>query len=154
MAHVDIDVIAANYKQWGLLYFFLSLVQPLTDSYRFKRLLASFKLLLGILTPQSGSLTGEELLPYTIPYVPPPNPYIKRREGTPAPTPTPSPPPVAPRRLIRALLDARGEATRAMWSFMIDSKYQSESGLVSTTRDEVWLQVGPTKPQHVHSVQL
>ncbi|KAI1798228.1 acyltransferase [Ganoderma leucocontextum] len=113
-------------------------------NYRFKRLLTSFKLLLGVLSPQSSSLTEEELAPYTTPYVAPPNPYIKRREGAPAHVPTPNPPPVASRRLIRPLLKARAEATRSMWLFMLDSKYLH--GLVSAKmRGEAWMQVGPAK---------
>ena len=84
------------------------------------------------------------MTPYTTPYVAPPNPYIKRREGAPAHVPTPNPPRVASRKLIRPLLDARVEATRAMWMFMIDSKYIH--GLVSAKmRGEAWMQVGPAK---------
>ena len=84
------------------------------------------------------------MTPYTTPYVAPPNPYIKRREGAPAHVPTPNPPHVASRKLIRPLLDARVEATRAMWMFMIDSKYLH--GLVSAKmRGEAWMQVGPAK---------
>ena len=44
----------------------------------------------------------------------------------------------------RTKSDARAEATRAMWTFMIDSKYLH--GLVSAKmRGEAWMQVGPAK---------
>ncbi|KAM5537073.1 hypothetical protein V8D89_009219 [Ganoderma adspersum] len=121
------------------------------SNYRqFKRLLTSFKLLLGALSPQSSSLSGDKLTPYTTPYIAPPNPYIKRREGTPARVPTPNPLRVASRKLIHPLLDARVEATEAMWMFMIDSKYLH--GLVSAKmRGEAWMQVGPAKR---HEFQL
>lgn len=45
---------------------------------------------------------------------------------------------------MRPLLDARAEATRDMWSFMVDSKYLH--GLVSArVKGEAWMQVGPAK---------
>ncbi|KAI0635152.1 glycerol-3-phosphate-1-acyltransferase [Trametes polyzona] len=112
-----------------------------------KRLLASWKLLLGTLSPRSSDLHGELLAPYTIPYIPPPNPYIKRRDGAEdvdahARAGLPPPPPVPARKLIRPLLEARSEATRALWSFLVDSKYLR--GLVSAKmRGEAWMQVGP-----------
>ncbi|TBU45439.1 acyltransferase [Dichomitus squalens] len=111
---------------------------------QFKRLLTSFKLFLGVLSSKSSALTGAKLEPYTKPYIPPPNPYIKQRAGTAEPVPRPHPPSTASRRLIRPLLDARADATRAMWTFMIDSKYLH--GLVSAkVRGEAWMQVGPAK---------
>ncbi|RPD65473.1 glycerol-3-phosphate-1-acyltransferase [Lentinus tigrinus ALCF2SS1-7] len=115
------------------------------SNYRqFKHLLTSLKLFFGILAPRSVALSGANLAPYTKPYVPPPNPYIKRREGTTEPKPTPRVPTVSSVRLIRPLLDARAEATRNMWSFMVDSKYLH--GLVSARmKGEAWMQVGPAK---------
>ncbi|RDX54483.1 acyltransferase [Lentinus brumalis] len=115
------------------------------SNYRqFKRLLTSLKLFVGITAPRSIALTGAKLAPYTMPYVPPPNSYIKRRDGIAEPRPTPRAPSVSSVRLIRPLLDARAEATRNMWSFMVDSKYLH--GLVSArVKGEAWMQVGPAK---------
>ncbi|KAI0717400.1 acyltransferase [Cerioporus squamosus] len=111
---------------------------------QFKRLITSLKLFVGILAPKSSALTGARLAPYTRPHVPPPNPYIRRREGTAEPKPTPRAPYVSSMRLIRPLLDARAEATRNMWSFMVDSKYLH--GLVSAqVKGQAWMQVGPAK---------
>ncbi|KAI0764978.1 glycerol-3-phosphate-1-acyltransferase [Fomes fomentarius] len=115
------------------------------SNYRqFKRLLASFRLLFGILAPASCALAGDKLAPYTKPYIPRPNPYIKRREGTTQHKPNPRAPLVLSHKLIRPLLDARAEATRNLWSFMVDSKYLH--GLVTARmKGEAWMQVGPAK---------
>ncbi|KAH9920018.1 glycerol-3-phosphate-1-acyltransferase [Epithele typhae] len=111
---------------------------------QFKRLVASVKLCLGALSPASGSLKGAALAPYTTNEIPPPNPYIRRREGQTAPVHIPPAPPVPSRVLIRPLLDARMDATRAMWSFLADSKYLN--GLVTAKmKGEAWMQVGPVK---------
>ena len=112
---------------------------------QFKRLLASFKLFLGILAPTSSALAGPALVPYSHTPVPPPNPYIKRRPGhDQVQAPQPPAPFVAPHRLVRPLLDARADATRAMWTFLVDSKYLH--GLVTARmRGEAWMQVGPAK---------
>ncbi|KAI0777670.1 glycerol-3-phosphate-1-acyltransferase [Trametes elegans] len=110
-----------------------------------KRLLASWKLVLGLFSPRSGDLSGERLAPYTLPYIPPPNPFVKRREpaeGASTRAHAPRAPPVPSRKLIRPLLEARSEATRALWSFLVDSKYLH--GLVTAKmRGEAWMQVGP-----------
>ena len=106
--------------------------------------MTSLQLFVGILAPTSCALSGDRLAPYTKPYVPPPNPYIKRRAGTAEHKPTPRAPYVSSVRLMRPLLDARAEATRDMWSFMVDSKYLH--GLVSArVKGEAWMQVGPAK---------
>lgn len=112
---------------------------------RFKRLLAAFKLLFGILAPASSALAGDTLGRYTKPYIPRPNPYIKRREGTTQHVPNPRAPSVfLSHKLVRPLLDARAEATRNLWSFMVDSKYLH--GLVTARmKSEAWMQVGPAK---------
>ncbi|EIW55730.1 glycerol-3-phosphate-1-acyltransferase [Trametes versicolor FP-101664 SS1] len=110
-----------------------------------KRLLTSWKLVLGLFSPHSSDLTGERLAPYTVPYIPRPNPYIKRRDGAETESDRarlPHAPSVPPRKLIRPLLDARSEATRSLWSFLVDSKYLR--GLVTARmRGEAWMQVGP-----------
>ena len=114
----------------------------LTVSYRFKRLLASLKLCLGILSPASSALSGAALAPYTTNPVPPPNPFVKRRADQPLQPPVPPAPSVPARRLVRPLLAARADATRAMWSFLADSRYLH--GLVTARgRGEAWMQVGP-----------
>ncbi|KAI9063659.1 glycerol-3-phosphate-1-acyltransferase [Trametes sanguinea] len=111
-----------------------------------KRLIASWKVMLGILSPRTSDLHGKQLEPYTEPYVPPPNPYIKPREGAKDATHVrfhvPRAKPVPSRKLIRPLLEARSEATKALWSFLVDSKYLR--GLVSgKMKGEPWMQVGP-----------
>ncbi|KAI0371934.1 glycerol-3-phosphate-1-acyltransferase [Pilatotrama ljubarskyi] len=110
-----------------------------------KRLIASWKLLLGTLSPRSNDLKGEQLAAYTVPYIPRPNPFIKRRDDsgtTIASAGSPRAPAVSSRKLIRPLLEARSEATRSLWSFLVDSKYLR--GLVTARmRGEAWMQVGP-----------
>ncbi|KAI0360695.1 glycerol-3-phosphate-1-acyltransferase [Trametes cingulata] len=110
-----------------------------------KRLIASWKLLLGTFSPRSSDLHGEQLARYTVPYIPPPNPFIKPRdtsEGTIARASSPRAPAVSSRKLIRPLLEARSEATRSLWSFLVDSKYLR--GLVTARmKGEPWMQVGP-----------
>ncbi|KAI0646294.1 glycerol-3-phosphate-1-acyltransferase [Trametes meyenii] len=112
---------------------------------QFKRLIASWKLVIGLLSPRSAELKGEKLALYTVPYIPPPSPLIKRREGTQGANTRahlPRAPSVAPGKLIRPLLEARSEATRSLWSFLVDSKYLR--GLVSAKmKGEAWMQVGP-----------
>lgn len=80
-----------------------------------------------------------------MPYIPRPNPYIKRRDGAETESDRarlPHAPSVSSRKLIRPLLDARSEATRSLWSFLVDSKYLR--GLVTARmRGEAWMQVGP-----------
>ncbi|KAI0674283.1 glycerol-3-phosphate-1-acyltransferase [Trametes maxima] len=115
---------------------------------QFKRLIASWKLVIGLLSPRSGELKGERLTPYTVPYIPPPNPFIKRLEGAQGVNTRahlPRAPLVSSRKLIRPLLEARSEATRSLWSFLVDSKYLR--GLVSAKmKGEAWMQVGPATP--------
>ncbi|KAI8970577.1 glycerol-3-phosphate-1-acyltransferase [Trametes punicea] len=111
-----------------------------------KRLVASWKLMLGIFSPDSSDLHGDQLTPYTVPYIPPSNPFIKRRETTEGASSgrvhAPRAKPVPSRKLIRPLLEARSEATRNLWSFLVDSKYLR--GLVTgKMKGETWMQVGP-----------
>ncbi|KAH9849378.1 glycerol-3-phosphate-1-acyltransferase [Lenzites betulinus] len=111
---------------------------------RLKRLFASWKVFVGILSPHSGDLQGDALAPYTVPYIPPPNPYIKRRNAENATERAllPPAPSVPSRKLIRPLMEARSEATRALWSFLVDSKFLR--GLVTAKmRGEAWMQVAP-----------
>ena len=113
-------------------------------SHRFKRLLASFKILLGSITPKPFILSGGALAPYTTNPVPPPNPFIRRRAGHEPSTEVPYARSVSAARLVHPLFDARADATRAMWSFLVDSKYLH--GLVTARmRGEAWMQVGPAK---------
>ncbi|KAI0746755.1 glycerol-3-phosphate-1-acyltransferase [Daedaleopsis nitida] len=89
-----------------------------------KRLLTSLKLFVGSVAPRSSALAG--------------TPEQKDRIST------PKAPSVSSHRLIRPLLDARTEATRNMWSFMVDSKYLH--GLVTARmKGEASMQVGPAK---------
>ena len=112
---------------------------------RLKRLIASWKVMVGLFSPRSSDLHGEALASYTVPYIPPPNPYIKRREAdssAEARAHAPMAKPVPSRKLIRPLMEARSDATRALWSFLVDSKYLR--GLVTAKmRGEAWMQVGP-----------
>ncbi|KAI0653947.1 glycerol-3-phosphate-1-acyltransferase [Cubamyces menziesii] len=110
-----------------------------------KRLVGSWKVMVTLFSPRSSDLHGEALAPYTVPYIPPPNPYIKRREAdssAEARAHAPMAKPVPSRKLIRPLMEARSDATRALWSFLVDSKYLR--GLVTAKmRGEAWMQVGP-----------
>ncbi|KAI0826632.1 glycerol-3-phosphate-1-acyltransferase [Trametes gibbosa] len=109
-----------------------------------KRLLASWKVFVGILSPYSGDLEGDALARYTVPHIPPSNPYIKQRDaenGTERVLVPPAPS-VSSRKLVRPLMEARSEATRALWSFLVDSKFLR--GLVTAKmRGEPWMQVAP-----------
>ncbi|CDO70086.1 hypothetical protein BN946_scf184806.g13 [Trametes cinnabarina] len=117
----------------------------LSNYRQLKYLIASWKLMLGILSPRTSDLQGKQLEPYTEPYVPPPNPYVKLRESKDASRVrfhVPRAKPVPSRKLIRPLLEARSEATKSLWSFLVDSKYLR--GLVSgKMKGEPWMQVGP-----------
>ena len=99
---------------------------------------------MGILSPYSGDLEGDALARYTVPHIPPSNPYIKQRDaenGTERVLVPPAPS-VSSRKLVRPLMEARSEATRALWSFLVDSKFLR--GLVTAKmRGEPWMQVAP-----------
>lgn len=94
------------------------------DNYRqLKRLIASYKILVGLLSSQSASLSEEALAPYTAPPRPAANPFIKTipnpvNEETSGPADVLAPP---LRKLIRLLLAARTQATLALTEFFMAS---------------------------------
>jgi glycerol-3-phosphate O-acyltransferase/dihydroxyacetone phosphate acyltransferase len=100
---------------------------------RIKRLIASYKILIGLLSPRSSDLPMDALGSYTTPPPPPVNPYIKRQiaaESDSSSNSTQSTPPILPakelpkprlvssRKLIRHLLEARAQATVALCEYL------------------------------------
>ena len=100
---------------------------------RFKHLIASYKIFIGLLSPRSSDVPLDALKPYTTPPQPPANPFIKPHvaagsDSTSNATQSmpPSPPAqelskpriVASRKLIRHLLEARVQATVALSEYL------------------------------------
>jgi len=98
------------------------------DNYeRAKRLLAAWRVLVGVWTPKSWDLAGPALGQYTTPFIPPVNPWVQPRANSdePAPSAVLSPPhrgkhrrKAPSRRLIRHVLRARAEAVRILIAFI------------------------------------
>lgn len=94
---------------------------------RAKRLLAAWRVLVGVWTPKSWDLAGPALGQYTTPFIPPENPWVQPRANPdePAPSAVLSPPhrgkhrrKTPSRRLIRHVLRARAEAVRVLVTFI------------------------------------
>lgn len=99
-----------------------------------KRLIAAWRVLVGVWTPTRWDLSLSALAQYSTPRIPPENPWVDRSKiKTPSPNSSPRPPPSPPtasgtaggspsrsfarppsRRLIRHVLRARGEAARGL----------------------------------------
>ncbi|KZT03700.1 acyltransferase [Laetiporus sulphureus 93-53] len=119
-----------------------------TNYRQFKRLVASLKLLIGLLSPRTADLTPDELQQYAKPPLPPVNPFLKRRSpptstgqpngnghsidndfcngSRPANQNEPRPPTPSFRRLMRPLLSARAEATDALAKYLVDVENTSD----------------------------
>jgi glycerol-3-phosphate O-acyltransferase/dihydroxyacetone phosphate acyltransferase len=94
-------------------------------TYRMKRLVAAWRVLLGVWAPRKWDMSVTALSPYTTIQPPPPNPWIDRPK-TPTPTPESEAPPAprikrkrpASRRLIRHVLRARLNAAHSLVAFL------------------------------------
>lgn len=104
--------------------------QPLTHTNpcpsSFKRVIAAWRVLVGVWAPKRWDLSLAALAPYTTPVVPPESPWVDRRQrsSTPDLPAQATEPPVmlkrkapASRRIMRHVLRARGEAVRALAGF-------------------------------------
>ncbi|KAJ6619729.1 hypothetical protein B0H10DRAFT_1143530 [Mycena sp. CBHHK59/15] len=69
-----------NYTRYNT--FSLLNISHLNSLFRFQRLSAAWKVLLGLLQPQSWNFSAAQLAPYEIPPIPAANPFIKRNEGS------------------------------------------------------------------------
>ncbi|KAH7915532.1 hypothetical protein BJ138DRAFT_1054610 [Hygrophoropsis aurantiaca] len=102
-----------------------------------KRLIASYKVFSGLLSPHSSDVSLGKLEPYLHVPLPAENPYIKKRnhDGSPPSASTPlsyngsQPPPSIPsRKLVRHLLHARIEADDALGKYLDEYKYSVSFG--------------------------
>ena len=106
----------------------LLLHQGILDHYeRAKHLFAAWRVLVGVWTPKKWDLAVSALGQYTIPFIPPENPWVQPRANgdEPAPSVVLSPPhrgkhrrKAPSRRLIRHVLRARVEAVKALVAFI------------------------------------
>ena len=116
---------------------------PLTHLSRSKRLVTSYKIIIGLLSPRSADVPVDALGPYTTPPPPPVNPFIKQRvaaESDSSSNSASSTPPIRPvnelpkprivssRKLIRHLLDARVQATVALSEYLDEVEREDEKG--------------------------
>ncbi|KAF8507482.1 glycerol-3-phosphate-acyltransferase [Hysterangium stoloniferum] len=93
-----------------------------------KRLVAAWRVLVGVWAPTKWDLSFSALAPYTTPYIPPANSWIDKpkTEHSPPLTPTSDPSPtsrrrdIPTRRLIRHVLRARSNAARCLLKFFAD----------------------------------
>lgn len=94
---------------------------------RTKRLLAAWRVLVGVWIPKKWDLAVSALGQYTTPFIPPENPWVQPRANAdePAPSVVLSPPhrgkrrrKAPSRRLIRHVLRARAEAVKALIAFI------------------------------------
>ncbi|KAF9227110.1 hypothetical protein BS17DRAFT_800227 [Gyrodon lividus] len=108
---------------WAFAYYHTRLVN---DNYmHLKRVIAAWRVLVGVWAPKRWDLSLAALSQYTTPQIPPESPWIeKNRSSTPNLPAQASEPPVvfkrkrpASRRIMRHVLRARGEAVRALASF-------------------------------------
>ncbi|KIJ18508.1 hypothetical protein PAXINDRAFT_167112 [Paxillus involutus ATCC 200175] len=108
---------------WAFAYYHTRLVN---DNYmHLKRVIAAWRVLVGVWAPQRWDLPLAALSQYTTPQIPAESPWIdKNRSSTPDLPAQASEPPVvlkrkrpASRRIMRHVLRARGEAVRALASF-------------------------------------
>ncbi|KAG8934545.1 hypothetical protein FRC02_009757 [Tulasnella sp. 418] len=122
-----------------------------------KRLVAAWRVLLGVWGPKQWEMGLAALTQYTIPVIPPPNPWIDKplpRSGTATPIPPPETKPAttdgdgssskttstikkkakrpSSRRLIRHVLRARIEASQALATFLEELEYKSPRIRVSS----------------------
>ena len=98
----------------------------LTYERSFKRLIAAWQVLVGVWAPKRWELSVAALSQYTTPQIPPENPWIdKNKAASPASSSQEPPPKVRPRRrpssrtIMKHVLRARGEAVKALYSFLI-----------------------------------
>lgn len=95
-----------------------------------KRLVAAWRVLLGVWAPKRWDLSLQALAPYTTPYIPPVSAWIDPPKATAAPSDvTPTVPDAtigrrkkrpATRRLIRHVLRARSDAARLLSAFFLE----------------------------------
>ena len=102
----------------------------------FKRVIATWRVLVGVWAPKRWDLSLAALSQYTTPLVPPESPWVEQgnRSSTPdLPSQAAEPPVVlkrkrpASRRIMRHVLRARGEAVRALASFFTALEDTGES---------------------------
>lgn len=114
--------------------------------FRAKKLIAAWRVLIGVWGPRAWDMDPKALAPFTVPEIPPPNIWIDR-PLTPTPAATPVPVTPAPqasgsspqrkkkpasRSLIRHVLRARIEASRALGVFLAELETHSPRVRVSS----------------------
>ncbi|EGO00424.1 hypothetical protein SERLA73DRAFT_181008 [Serpula lacrymans var. lacrymans S7.3] len=98
----------------------------INDNYQhLKRVAAAWQVLVGVWAPKRWEMPVNALSQYTTPQIPPENPWIDKKKSITAPSPDQEPPAkVRPRRrpssrrIMKHVLRARGEAVKALLSFL------------------------------------
>ncbi|KAH7916613.1 hypothetical protein BJ138DRAFT_1139465 [Hygrophoropsis aurantiaca] len=96
----------------------------INDNYqRLKRVIAAWRVLVGVWAPKRWELPLAALSQYTTPQIPPENPWIDKNKATVKSSPAQEPPAKSrrrpsSRRIMRHVLRARGEAVKALASFL------------------------------------
>ncbi|KAF8444901.1 hypothetical protein L210DRAFT_3502322 [Boletus edulis BED1] len=122
LSFTSYGALVAALTVWVFAYYHTRLVN---DNYlHFKRVIAAWRVLVGVWAPKHWDLSLSALSQYTTPQTPPESPWIKRGSSTPdLPAQATEPPVVlkrkrpASRHIMRHVLRARGEAVRALASF-------------------------------------
>ncbi|KIJ68024.1 hypothetical protein HYDPIDRAFT_107608 [Hydnomerulius pinastri MD-312] len=123
LSYSSLGALVAAVTVWAFAYYHTRLVN---DNYmHLKRVIAAWRVLVGVWAPKRWDLPLAALSQYTTPQIPPENPWVdKAQSSTPSLPAQASEPPVfhkrkrpSSRRIMRHVLRARGEAVRALASF-------------------------------------
>ncbi|KAH7888964.1 hypothetical protein F5I97DRAFT_1803842 [Phlebopus sp. FC_14] len=124
LSYSSFGALVAALTVWAFAYYHTRLVN---DNYmHLKRVIAAWRVLVGVWAPKRWDLPLAALSQYTTPQIPPENPWIDKSRSSSTPTlpAQATEPPVfnkrkrpSSRRIMRHVLRARGEAVRALASF-------------------------------------